>query len=105
MGTWGEGGGAQRGWQQFRIGVRVRAESLHFCPTLFNPMDCGPPGSSVHGIPQARILEWVAIPFSRGSSQPNDQTPDLLHYRQILYLSHQGGKALVCIKKMFGVHK
>src|SRR5574337_612499 len=37
-------------------------------------MDCSPPGSSVHGILRARILEWVAIPFSRGSSQPRDQT-------------------------------
>ena len=38
------------------------------CPTLCNSMDCSPPGSSVHGILQARILEWVAIPFSRGFS-------------------------------------
>ena len=38
------------------------------------PMDCSPPGSSVHGILQARILEQVAIPFSKGSSQPRDQT-------------------------------
>ena len=38
------------------------------------PMDCGPPGSSVHGILQARILEWVAMPSSRGSSQPRDRT-------------------------------
>ena len=45
------------------------------CPTLCNPMDCNPPGSSVHGILQARILEWVAIPFSRGFSWPRDQTP------------------------------
>ena len=37
-------------------------------------MDCSPPGSSVHGILQARILEWVAIPFSRGFSQPRDRT-------------------------------
>ena len=44
------------------------------CPTLCNPMDCSPPGSSVHGILQARILEWVAIPFFRGSSQPRDRT-------------------------------
>ena len=36
--------------------------------TLCDPMDCGPPGSSVHGISRARILEWVAISFSRGSS-------------------------------------
>ena len=40
------------------------------CPTLCHPMDCSLPGSSVHGILQARILEWVAILFSRGSSQP-----------------------------------
>ena len=43
-------------------------------PTLCDPMDCSLPGSSVHGILQARILEWVAFPFSRGSSQPRDQT-------------------------------
>ena len=40
-------------------------------PTLHNPMDCSPPYSSVHGIFQARILEWLTIPFSRGSSRPN----------------------------------
>ena len=44
------------------------------CPTLCDPMDCSPPGSSVHEISQARILEWVAISFSRGSSQPRDRT-------------------------------
>ena len=44
------------------------------CPTLCDPMGCSLPGSSVHGILQARILEWVAIPFSRASSQPGDQT-------------------------------
>ena len=43
------------------------------CPTLCHPMDCSPPGSSVHGILQARILEWVAIPFSRGSSWSRDR--------------------------------
>ena len=41
------------------------------------PMDCNLPGSSVHGILQARIPEWVAIRFSRGSSQPRDQTPQV----------------------------
>ena len=41
---------------------------------LCDPMDCSPPGSSVHGILQARILECVAIPFSRGSSRPRDRT-------------------------------
>ena len=41
-------------------------------PSLCDPLDCSPPGSSVLGILQARILEWVAIPFTRGSSQPRD---------------------------------
>ena len=45
------------------------------CPALCDPVDCSPPGSSVHGILQARILEWVALPSSRGSSQPRDQKP------------------------------
>ena len=44
------------------------------CLTLCDPMDCSPPGSSVHGILQARILEWVAMPSSGESSQPRDQT-------------------------------
>ena len=44
------------------------------CPTLCDPVDYSPPGSSVHGIFQARILEWVAISYSRGSSQSRDQT-------------------------------
>ena len=44
------------------------------CPTLCDPMDCSLPGSSVYGILQARILEWIAISFSRGSSQPRDRT-------------------------------
>ena len=56
-----------------------------------DPMDCGPPGSSVHGILQVRILEWVAMPSYKGSSQPRDQTQvfcitgSLLHCRWILY--------------------
>ena len=44
------------------------------CLTLWDPIDCSPPGSSVHGLLQARLLEWVAIPFSRRSSQPRDWT-------------------------------
>ena len=48
------------------------------CLTLCNPMDCSPPGSSVHGIFQAGILERVAISYSRGSSQPRDRTQALL---------------------------
>ena len=48
-------------------------ESIQSGLTLCDPMDCSPPGSSVHGILQARILEWIAMPFSRGSSQPRDE--------------------------------
>ena len=47
---------------------------VQFCPTLGDPMDWSPPVSSAHGILQARIQEWVAIPFSRGSSQLRDGT-------------------------------
>ena len=60
------------------------------CPTLGDAMDCNPPGSSVHGILQARTLEWVAISFSRGFPSQGLNS-GLLHCRQILYhLSHQG---------------
>ena len=59
------------------------------CPTLCDPTDYNPPGSSVHGISQASIQEWVAISFSRGSSQPRDW--ELLHGQvSSLWLSHQG---------------
>ena len=44
------------------------------CPTLCDPLDCSPPGSSVHGNSQTRILEWVAISFSKGYSQTRDRT-------------------------------
>ena len=44
----------------------VHAKSRQLCPTLCDPLDCSPPGSTVHGILQVRTLEWVAIPFSRG---------------------------------------
>ena len=50
------------------IVVCVCAKLLQSCPTLCDPMDCNPPGSSVHGILRARILECVAMPSSRGSS-------------------------------------
>ena len=58
---------------------------------LCNPMDCNLPGSSVHGIFQARVLEWGAISFSRGSSLTQGLIPGSLHCSQTLYhLSHQG---------------
>ena len=53
---------------------KSESEVTHSFPTLCDPMDCRLPGSSVHGIFQARVLEWVAISFSRGSSQPRDWT-------------------------------
>ena len=116
------GGGAQRsrggarrasqkrqGWNSSQQGRRekagtsgVRREcSYHLkalvaqsCSTLCDPMNCSPPGSSVHGILQARILEWVAIPFSRGSSQSNQ---GLLHCRQLrCHLNHQGMVLMFC---------
>ena len=86
-------------------------EVAQSCPTLCHPMDCSLPGSSVHGIFQAIVLEWIAISFSKESSGPRDRTrvshivdrrfticdlsqkanPGLLHCRQTLYdLSHEG---------------
>ena len=53
--------------------VKVKVPVVQSRPTLCNPVDSSLPGPSVHGTPQARILEWVAIPFSRGPSQPRDQ--------------------------------
>ena len=56
---------------------KVKAEMLvsQLSKTICDPMDCSPPGSSVHGIFQERVLEWVAIPFPRESSWPRDWTP------------------------------
>ena len=55
----------------FNILERER-EVSQSCPTLCDPVDCRLRGSSVHGILQARVLEWAAVPFSRGSSRPGD---------------------------------
>ena len=64
------------------VWARMHAQS---CPTLCDPMDCSRPGSSVHGISQARILEWVTISFSRGSSWPRDWTHASCTGMSILY--------------------
>ena len=69
-------------WAQWQCGLLQEeaqccswvSEVTQSCPTLCDPMDCSPPGSSVHGIFQAVVLEWIAISFSRGSSRPRDQT-------------------------------
>ena len=69
---------------------KVKVLVAQSCLILCDPMDCSSPGFSVHGILQARILEWVAIPFSRGSSQPRDQTWSSSSQADSLTLSHQG---------------
>ena len=63
------------GW----LGMRDLCLHAQWCLSLCDPMDCSPPGSSVHGILQARILEWVAVSLSRGSSEPGIQprSPEL----------------------------
>ena len=60
-------------------------KSLQSCETLCNTMDCSPPGSSVQGILQARMLEWVAMPSSRGSSDPGIEPRSLTSPGQVLY--------------------
>ena len=54
--------------------INRKEKKVKPCPTFCDPMDCSLPGSTVHGIFQARVLEWVAISFSRGSSRPRDRT-------------------------------
>ena len=60
--------------QSLKNTIAMWSEVAQSCPTLQNPVDCSLPGSSVHEIFQARVLEWVAIPFSSRSSQPRDRT-------------------------------
>ena len=76
----------------------MHAKLLQSCPTFCDPVGCSPPGFSDHGILQVKILEWVTIPFSKGSSRPRDQTHvSCSSYigRWVLYpLSHQGSPLL-----------
>ena len=73
--------------QHFLWEVKVLVPQLY--PTLCDPMDCSPPGSSVHGILQARLLECISSPFSTDLPDPGIE-PRLLDCRQIIYcLSHQ----------------
>ena len=75
---------------------KVQVLVAQSCPALCDPMNCRPPGSSVHGILQVRILTWAAIPFSRGSFPAQGLKLALLPCRQILYhLSHQRVNSLV----------
>ena len=73
-------------------------EVAQSCPTLCDPMDCSPPGSSVYGILQARILQWVAMPSSRGSFSTQGSNRGLPLCRRILYaLPCQGRCMCVCV--------
>ena len=80
-------------WRHIRsiLDSKKESEVAQSCPTLCNPVECRLPGTPVHGIFQARILEWVAISFSRGSSRPRDRT-HLLHCRQTLLTYEPPGK-------------
>ena len=86
---------AQKNSKKFfkKLDIQIKSESevTQSCLAVSDPMDCSLPGSSVHGIFQARVQEWVAIFFSRGSSQPRDQT-QFSHIvgRHFYHLSHQG---------------
>ena len=76
-----------------RRGKQTKHVKAQSCPTICDPMDCSLRGCSVHGISQARVLEWVALSFSRGSSQPRDWT-QVSHItgRRFYHLSHQGSR-------------
>ena len=69
-------------WAHYVFKYEWVSEVTQSCPTLCDPMDCSLPGFSIHGILQARILGWVTISFSRGSSRPRDRT----------WVSHIGGR-------------
>ena len=82
---------------------KVKVLVAQSCLTLCDPMDCSSPGFSVHGILLARILGWVAIPFSRGSSQPRDQSTSPSLQADSLPLSHQG--SLLETPRLFSQHQ
>ena len=95
----------QKGWTRnrnvFNTCAAAAAKSLQSCPTLCNPIDGSPPGSPIPGILQARTLEWVAISFSRGSSQPRDRTQVSCIVSKTLYhLSHHGSPKVKSLSRV-----
>ena len=75
--------------------VKAKVLVIQSCPSPCHPVDCSPSGSSVGGILKARILQWVAMSSSKGSSLSRDRTRVLLHCRQILcHLGHQGSPCI-----------
>ena len=79
--------------QKMGLGITAKVLVAQLCPTLCHPMDYSSPGSSVHGILQVRILEWVAVPSSRGIFLTQGLNLGLLHCRQTLS-SGPAGKPL-----------
>ena len=83
--NYNRGGGKGKKRKNPKESIVVNSEVAQSCPTFCDPMDCSLPGSFIHGLFQARELEWVAISFSRGSSWPKDLTCISCIGRQILY--------------------
>ena len=82
------------------VGVKVKVLVAQLCLTLCKLMDCSLPGSSVHGILHAKILEWIAIPFSRESSGIKPRSPAL--QANLYHLSHQGSPVGLRVDKIRG---
>ena len=84
---------------------KKESEVTQPCLTLCSSMDCSPPDSSIHGIFQARVLEWVAIPFSRGSSQPRmePRSPalqaDSLPAQMVTYMLKHSGEYIKMLQR------
>ena len=76
------------------VSAGVHAKSLQLCPTLCDTMAHSPPGSSVHGILQARILDWVATPSSRGSSRPTFSYISCIGWQVLYHQRHLGSPCL-----------
>ena len=73
--------------------IENESEVTQLCLTLCDPVDCNLPGFSIHGVFQARVLEWVAISCLQGIFSTQESNPSLPHCRQMLYyLSHQGSQ-------------
>ena len=81
------------------------SEVTQSCPAPCDPMDCSLPGCSIHGIFPARVVEWVAISFSRGIFPTQGLNPGLPHCRQMFYLlSYQGSPQITILDFILGFH-
>ena len=98
-------GGWKWKWNRSVLSRRLKVKVKSLSPVrLWDPMDCSPPGSSVHRIFQARILEWVAISFSRGSSQPRQRTRFFLIVgrRFTVWATREARKKVISYKQEIG---